>query len=360
MPKANNKIRFNYLSANNRDYEWGIVVTTIGCQRIAPHSQYPAPKEHPSIYEFSTDKGRILHEYQIIYILDGGGQFESAHQKLVSVNSGDFILLFPGEWHNYHPNQETGWYEHWLGFSGSYADQLVKNGFLSVTNPIINVGHSTELKNLFSMAISYTLEQPSGYQQLLSGIVQFALGLCFVQSQRIRFKNAEIVDKINHARQIMGERYNEEFSMESIAKKGENYDGGGSYMNLFCAHPPFLIDGNFGGLSGMNQMLLQSHDQAITLLPALPDAWDKGSVKGLRARGGFELGIHWIGRSLQKATVISLRGEPCTLRTTVPIKVKGISVVSQPEFTDFGKWYITTFPTTQGRIYEIQPAISVK
>ena len=105
---------------------------------------------------------------------------------------------------------------------------------------------------------------------------------------------------------------------------------------------------------------LQSHDQAITLLPALPDAWDKGSVKGLRARGGFELGIHWIGRSLQKATVISLRGEPCTLRTTVPIKVKGVSVVSQPELTDFGKWYITTFPTTQGRIYEIQPAISVK
>lgn len=224
MPKVYNKFRFNYLSANNRDYEWGIVVTTIGCQRIAPHSQYPAPKEHPSIYEFSTDKGRILHEYQIIYILDGGGQFESAHQKLVSVNSGDFILLFPGEWHNYHPNQETGWYEHWLGFSGSYADQLVKNGFLSVTNPIINVGHSTELKNLFSMAISYTLEQPSGYQQLLSGIVQFALGLCFVQSQRIRFKNAEIVDKINHARQIMGERYNEEFSMESIAKIiGLNY-----------------------------------------------------------------------------------------------------------------------------------------
>ncbi len=224
MPKANNKIRFNYLSANNRDYEWGIVVTTIGCQRIAPHSQYPAPKEHPSIYEFSTDKGRILHEYQIIYILEGGGQFESTHQKLVSVNSGDFILLFPGEWHNYHPNPETGWYEHWLGFSGSYADQLVKNGFLSVTNPIINVGHSTELKNLFSMAISYSLEQPSGYQQLLSGIVQFALGLCFVQSQRIRFKNAEIVDKINHAKQIMGERYNEEFSMESIAKIiGLNY-----------------------------------------------------------------------------------------------------------------------------------------
>lgn len=105
---------------------------------------------------------------------------------------------------------------------------------------------------------------------------------------------------------------------------------------------------------------LNPNPKAVDILPSLPNAWDKGSVKGLRARGGFELGIHWIGRSLQKATVISLRGEPCTLRTTVPIKVKGVSVVSQPELTDFGKWYITTFPTTQGRIYEIQPAISVK
>ena len=206
-----------YLTITSEDWNWGIVTTTVGMQTIAPNASYPAMK-HPATYDLKPQIGRVLEEYQLVYITEGSGYFESASMARRRVEAGTVILLLPGEWHDYAPDPQCGWQEFWIGFQGSNIERLVNNDIFSRNTALLEIGVSNSVIALYKEAIRLAEKESLGCQQLISGVVMHLLSLIYYRNRNRQSGANRVEDIINEARQLMRERAHHTLKAEDIAE----------------------------------------------------------------------------------------------------------------------------------------------
>ncbi|MEY3437404.1 MAG: hypothetical protein RL335_1860 [Bacteroidota bacterium] len=207
-----------YLVTNTSDELWGLYITTIGFQSIQANTKYP-PKTHPSSYWFSPDTGRRLNEFQILYITNGEGIFESSNCKPVKVEAGSLIILFPNEWHTYKPIKQKGWEEYWIGCKGIFMENLIQEQFISKQDPVINIGLNEQVIGLFKQGIEIASFQKTAYQQMLAGITFHLVSYIFYINKNNAFRDKEAIQLIERARVLMREHPEGYGSPQTIAKK---------------------------------------------------------------------------------------------------------------------------------------------
>ncbi len=210
---------YKYLPTSAADEHWGLYVLNAGWSRVNMLDEYPSP-EHPAHHYFSWDKGRVLDEYQIIYITNGEGIFESTHFAQTIIREGSILLLFPGEWHRFKPDRQTGWNEYWVGFKGSIIENLIHHQFISIETPVVYIGVNETIIHLFTEIKEKTTTEKTGYQPLVSGIVLHLLGLIHSLSKQQHFELEDhTVAIINKARIIFRTSIGQQSSMEQVAEE---------------------------------------------------------------------------------------------------------------------------------------------
>ena len=205
-----------YIAKNNRDEQWGLTVCSVGYQKVNPDEDYP-PHKHNQEYIFRPENGRILSEYQMLYIVEGEGVLHTRHGGRINIKEGDMFLLFPGEWHSYHPNPSTGWKEYWIGFRGINMDSRVSAGFFQKENPVYNIGYSEYVISLYSEAIRVAQSQEKYFQQLLAGIVNHLLGIVFSTHENRKLMESSSPMLIDNARSYMQSMVENDMKMPEVA-----------------------------------------------------------------------------------------------------------------------------------------------
>ena len=157
---------------------WGIDILTIGHNVHRARSHYP-DHNHPNQYFFNWNEGRVLNEFQLVYIANGQGIFESRTTAPTLVEGGTAFLLYPGVWHRFKPSGDTGWEEFWVGFRGHYADYLMRQECFDPHRPLINISFRLELLSVFTRLIDTLKYEGTAYQQIATCQIIQLLGLVY-------------------------------------------------------------------------------------------------------------------------------------------------------------------------------------
>lgn len=250
---------------------WGLYVTTIGEARIAPHAVYP-PGGHPKGFAFDWQHGRVLEGFALLYISSGRGKLESKPNVSASLESGHVFLLFPGVWHRYAPDPETGWHEHWIGFDGETARNWRRHRFISPQKPVLKIGAEDTVLATFSQVMQSVRANHPALQQVLAGASASLVGLFYSAQQAQPAAETQHANAVELAITRIQNEYARDLDMKVLAQElGVGYSW---FRSRFAAHT---------GL-GPHQYLLELRLVRARNLLAETDL----SVKEIAMQTGFE------------------------------------------------------------------------
>jgi AraC-like DNA-binding protein len=223
---------FRYFRVDKRSTKWGMYVNTCGKSIILPEDGAYPPRQHPPNYHFDWEHGRALNEYQLVYIPEGTGLFETKRQN-IEIRGDNVILLRPGLWHRYRPKPETGWREYWVGFSGP-AYKTIFDSHCFSEKAVFKVRQSVGMHDNFEALIACAQENGPALQQRMA--TQTCCLLAELYASTLVYPQAarEASKMVQRAREMMLATEPSDLSLETIARKlGTSYS---NFRRTFREH----------------------------------------------------------------------------------------------------------------------------
>lgn len=219
------KFYFRYLRSDQKSRKWGMCVTTCGRSVITPKDGTYPPVQHPPLYHFDWERGRALNEYQMVFIPEGSGLFETRKRK-IKIEGGDVILLTPGLWHRYRPEPEIGWREYWVGFAGPGYKTIFDAQFFAGRH-VFRVRQSEGMLENFETLVATAQENGPALQQIMAAQTSLLLARLYASTLMHPPAAKEASRMVQKARDMMLSAETRDLSVEEMA-----YQFGTSYSNF--------------------------------------------------------------------------------------------------------------------------------
>ena len=191
-----------YFVTSEDDEAWGIHILDCGASIVPRGAVFPQ-RSHPDKYYFNWHRGRVLNEYQIIYLFRGQGIFESRESGKINLKQGSAIVIFPGIWHRYKPLVNEEWQTYWVGFDGKIAKQIMDKLHFLPENPVQEIGYQKKIIQIFQQIFETGQAEFSGYQLVLSGEIVKLAGWLHALKRKAEFGDYDADAIIRKARIII-------------------------------------------------------------------------------------------------------------------------------------------------------------
>lgn len=223
---------FRYFRVDKKARSWGMYVTTCGKSIILPEDGVYPPRQHPPLYHFDWDHGRALDEYQLVYISEGSGLFETKREK-IQIRGDNVILLRPGMWHRYRPYLETGWREYWVGFSGP-AYKAIFDARSFSDKSVFRARDPVGMHKNFEILIACAQQNGPAIQQMMAAHTCVLLALLYSSTLSQSHTASQASKIVQQAREMMLAAETRDLSLEEMARRlGTSYS---NFRSTFCEH----------------------------------------------------------------------------------------------------------------------------